>query len=229
MAPMQTRLAPETRTLAASTLGRYIVSPSAQPGPAPLLVGFHGYGENAERHLEGLLGIPDIEHWQVASVQALNRFYERKTGTVVGSWMTSQDREQAIADNLAYVRDVVATLRITPDLPLVFAGFSQGVAMAYRAALRSGHRCDGLVVLASDIPPELHEEPADRWPPILLGGGVDDHWYTEPKRDADLTFLTSRGIAYETVTFDGGHAFHPDFHRAASKFLERVRSGVEVT
>ncbi len=223
---MLTASEPAVRTVAARTLGRYVVVPAAAPGPAPLLVGFHGYGENAERHLEGLLGIPGIEQWQVASVQALNRFYERKTGTVVGCWMTSQDREQAIADNLAYVGDVVAELRSDSALPLVFAGFSQGVAMAYRAALRLGHRCDGVVALASDVPPELHDEPADRWPPILLGGGVDDHWYTEPKRDADLAFLTSRGIAHETVIFDGGHDFHDDFYVAAGRFLERVRTGV---
>ena len=211
------------RTVAAQTLGRYLVVPG-DAEPAPLLVGFHGYGESAERHLEGLLRIPGVERWQVASVQALNRFYERRTGTVVGCWMTSQDRERAIEDNIAYVTAIVDELRGGSDTPLVFAGFSQGVAMAYRAALCSGHRCDGLVALAGDVPPELHGEPADRWPPVLLGGGLHDEWYTETKRDADLAFLSTRGILHETAIFDGGHDFHPDFHAAAGRFLERIRS-----
>jgi predicted esterase len=217
---------PETavHTIGASTLGRYMVAPPVHGGPAPLLVGFHGYGENAERHLEALRGIPGVDRWRVASVQALHRFYQTRTGDVVGSWMTSQDREQAIDDNISYVRNVVTTLRSTvaPDTPLVYAGFSQGVAMAYRAALGAGHRCDGLIVLSGDVPPELHHEPADRWPPVLLGCGRGDTWYTDEKLRVDREFLSSRGVALETVVFDGGHEWHADFHRAAGRFLERI-------
>ena len=214
----------EVCTTAARTLGRYLVVPAESGEPAPLLVGFHGYGESAERHLEALLAIPGVRRWRVASVQALNRFYERRTGTVVGCWMTSQDRDQAIADNVAYVRTVVSELGAPSGGPLVFAGFSQGVAMAYRAALGSEHRCDGLVILAGDVPPELRGVPPDRWPPILLGGGLRDAWYTEDKRTADVAFLRSRGIEHETAFFDGGHDWHPDFRAAAGRFLERIRS-----
>ena len=214
-------------TVGASTLGRYLVAPPTQGDPAPLLIGFHGYGENAERHLQALRGIPGVNCWRVASVQALHRFYQTRTGEVVGSWMTRLDREQAIHDNVAYVRNVVTTLRSAggTDTPLVYAGFSQGVAMAYRAALRAGHRCDGLIVLAGDVPPELHDEPADRWPPVLVSCGRGDEWYTESKLLADLAFLESRSIALETAVFDGGHEWHADFYLAAGRFLERIRTG----
>src|SRR5215472_9272532 len=100
----------ETRTLRTETLGRYLV----EPGPAldaPLLVGFHGYGQNAEHLLASLDGIPGAARCTRVSVQGLHRFYNTKTQEVVASWMTSQDREQAIADNLAYVGRVIETLR----------------------------------------------------------------------------------------------------------------------
>ena len=139
--------------------------------------------------------------------------------------MTSLDREQAIRDNVAYVRSVVTALRAASDTPLVYAGFSQGVAMAYRAALGAGHGCEGLIVLAGDVPPELQEEPADRWPPVLLGCGRSDAWYTEAKLRADLTFLESRQVAFDTVVFDGGHEWHADFYQAAGRFLEQIRAG----
>ena len=38
-----------------------------------------------------------------SSIQGLHRFYQRRTNEVIASWMTRQDRELAIADNLAYV------------------------------------------------------------------------------------------------------------------------------
>ena len=228
---MPTRPDATVHTIGANTLGRYLVAPpTSGGGAAPLLVGFHGYGENAEHHLEALQSIPGVGTWRVASVQALHRFYDRRSGAVVASWMTSQDRELAIRDNLAYVHDVVAELRSAgaPDTPLVYAGFSQGVAMAYRAALGAGHRCDGLIVLAGDVPPELYDAPTDRWPPVLLGCGRGDEWYTETKLRADLVFLESRGIAHETEVFSGGHEWHLDFHAAAGRFLQTVHAGAPV-
>lgn len=223
------RVPPETvvHTIRATTVGRYLVMPAAHGEPAPLLVGFHGYGENAERHLEALRGLPGVDRWRIAAVQGLHRFYQTRTGDVVGSWMTSLDRQQAIADNVAYVREVVTALRAAgaPDTPLVYAGFSQGVAMAYRAALDGGHRCAGLIALAGDIPPELRDAPADRWPPVLLGHGSGDQWYTAAKARTDIECLASRDVALDTVSFDGGHEWHADFYRAAGRFLERIRAG----
>lgn len=215
---------PAERTITARTRGRYLVTSPEDVGPAPLLVGFHGYGENAELHMEALRAIPGSARWRIASVQGLHRFYERRTGRVVSSWMTSQDREQAIRDNIQYVHDVVAALKSEEpsDTPLAYAGFSQGVAMAYRAALSSGHRCDGLLALAGDVPPELHEAPASRWPAILLGCGRTDTWYTADKLQADRDFFESRALAVDTVLFDGGHEWHADFRQAAGRFLDGI-------
>src|SRR5438105_4779571 len=94
----------EVRSFEARTHGRVLVR---RGDPRRLLVGFHGYAENAELHLGELLQIPAAEGWTVVAVQALHRFYNRRTPEVVASWMTSQDREQAIDDNLLYVRSVV--------------------------------------------------------------------------------------------------------------------------
>jgi len=100
-------------------------------------VGFHGYAQNAETFLESLVAIPGAETWRVASVQGLHPFYSRGSHVVAG-WMTRQDREHAIADNIAYVDAVLDDMAAAFGAPekLVFAGFSQGVAMAYRAAMR---------------------------------------------------------------------------------------------
>src|ERR1035437_8105605 len=63
----------ETRTLSTATLGRYLVEPASQVsgGDAPLLVGFHGYAQNAEHLLEELRRIPGAAGWTLVAVQAL--------------------------------------------------------------------------------------------------------------------------------------------------------------
>src|SRR5437763_8803970 len=133
-----------SHTISARTHGRYLVHDGP---PERLLVGFHGYGETAEASLEQMLKIPGIEQWTLVAVQALHRFYAGRSGGVVASWMTSQDRELAIADNIEYVRDVVT--RFGPPQRLLFLGFSQGVPMAYRAASTHSNT-SGVIALAGD-------------------------------------------------------------------------------
>lgn len=220
-------LRPTVRHIAARVHGRYLVELAAAEAPEGLVVGFHGYGEDAAAHLEELRRIPGGARWHRAAVQALHPFYTR-SGEVVASWMTKQDRELTIEDNVRYVGDVVGALERELGEParLVFAGFSQGVAMAWRAASGGGHPCHGVIALAGDVPPEVAEAgPLPRALPVLLGRGTEDTWYTEQKMDADLEVLARRGVEVETCVFENGHAWAPEFVAAAGRFLERVARG----
>ncbi len=212
----------EIRQIAALTHGRYLVDRGDGDEPRGLLLGFHGYGENAGRNLEELRRIPGSERWLRCAVEALHPFYNTKTGEVVACWMTKQGREQAIVDNIRYVAGVIADLR--RECPsarrLVMAGFSQGVAMTYRAAARCGHPCDGLIILAGDVPPELAVEPVAPLPHVLLGRGRRDAWYDEAKMSQDLETLERLGATVETCVFDGGHEWGDAFLHAASAFLD---------
>jgi predicted esterase len=195
----------ETKIIETRTHGRYLVRRGASDR---LIVGFHGYGENAERHLAELEKLDG--DWTLAAVQALNRFYTRSE-EIVANWMTREDRELAIDDNINYVRRVVEELG--PHQKLVFAGFSQGAAMAYRAAASIG--CDGVFVLAGDLPPDV----AGLSVPVLIGRGERDDWYNGEKLKKDLSFLPQA----ETCVFDGGHEWSDSFRTAASEFLNRLK------
>lgn len=192
------------RIIETKTHGRYLVKPGASQR---LLVGFHGYGQNAEIHLADLEKL-DTD-WTLVSVQGLHRFYSRGD-EIAASWMTRQDRELAIADNIEYVGRVLDELK--PYERVVFAGFSQGVAMAYRAANAFG--CDGLIILAGDVPPEIPKITV----PVLLGRGKDDTWYTDQRLKYDLKFLSD----VTTCVFDGGHEWSDEFRAAAREFLSRL-------
>lgn len=208
--------------LVTSIHGRFLVRAATRP--RGLLVGFHGYGENAEALLEALVEIPGVSHWSVVSVQALHPFYNRRSGEVVASWMTKLDREAAIVDNVAWVDAVVGRARELTGIetPPVFVGFSQGTAMAYRAAALGCHGARGVVALAGDVPPELAAEGLEGFPPVLVGGGVADARYTEAVQEADVALLESRGVEVESVRFEGGHEWTPTFRRAVGRFLERL-------
>jgi predicted esterase len=218
----------ETFQIPAVVQGHYVVeSPDTSPGPLPLLVGFHGYAETAERHLAALRRIPGIDRWRRCAVQALHPFYRGKTGDVVASWMTRLGREQAIEDNIRYVRDVVA--RVVSGFPtrepLVYVGYSQGTAMAYRAAARAGHRSRALLALGGDVPPELADRDLAGFPRVLIGRGAGDPWYSEEKLAADVQLLERKGVAVEVCRFDGGHEWSDVFSRAAGEVLRSVFRG----
>jgi predicted esterase len=212
----------EEREIAATVHGRYLFE-APDAGECPLLVGFHGYGENAERHLEELRRLPGASRWALCAVQALHPFYNR-SGDVIASWMTRLQREQAIQDNVRYVAGVIAELK--RELPvsdqLVFLGFSQGAAMAYRAAAGSGHTCQGVIVLGGDVPPELESQDLSGFPPVLLGRGTSEEWYDAAKMEHDVELLSRKGADVRPCVFDGGHEWTNEFRAAAGRFLEEI-------
>lgn len=210
------------RAIAVETHGRYLVEVPAGGGPWPLLIGFHGYAEAAEDQLARLRSSATAGDWLVVAVQGLHRFYRGRREDVVASWMTRQDRELAIADNLAYVAAVIEAVarEWTTDGRVVFAGFSQGVAMAFRAA---AHRGTAVVAFGGDVPPELGPAALAKIPSAFIGRGTRDDWYGRDKHDSDLRRLLAAGTDVEAHAFDAGHEWTDEVSRAAANFLRRQR------
>ena len=216
---------PEMRGIEARVHGRYLVRAAAGDPPWPMLVGFHGYGEDAITHLAELMRIPGASEWLLVSVQALHPFYTRDD-RIVASWMTRQDRELAIADNIDYVGRVLDEVRRRYQVrpPLVFAGFSQGGAMAYRAA--GQYKADALIVLGADVPPDVTTATPIPLPPVLIGRGASDAAYGEAKQVSDIAALQQLGVDVQVCNFDGGHEWTDAFRDAAGAVLARLRSGL---
>ena len=209
------------RTIATGTHGRYLVEPPASPGPAPALVGFHGYGEGADTQLDRMRRIPGADRWLLVSIQGLHRFYQRRANEVVASWMTRQDRELAIGDNLAYIAAVMREVeRDYPGAPrLVLAGFSQGVAMTFRAAAASLRIVDGVIAVGGDVPPELDAAAVGRARRALVCRGMRDEWYTQAIFERDVHRLRDAHVDVRPLAFDGGHEWSDDVVQGASLFL----------
>ena len=113
------------------------------------------------------------------SVQGLHRFYRGRTDEVAASWMTREDRDVAILDNLAYVAAALDDVSRDESTRIVYAGFSQGVAMAFRAErARARSRVRGHRHRRRCAPGLLADRSAPPFPPVLLARGERDEWLT---------------------------------------------------
>ena len=148
-------------------------------------------------------------------MQGLNRFYQRRTNEVIAGWMTRQDRELAIADNLSYVAAVVdAVRREWPTTStLVCSGFSQGVAMTFRAAAATSRTVAGVIAVGGDVPPELDSAALGRVRTALVCHGARDEWYTAENFAKDVRRLREAGVKVRPLDFDGGHEWSADVIR----------------
>jgi predicted esterase len=203
------------------THGRILIEDAADCVSHRLLAGCHGYGQAADTMLDELRRIAP-SGWRLVSVQGLHRFYNRTQDSVVASWMTRQDRESALADNIEYMTRAVAAAGGDTAATIVFLGFSQGASMAARAATRGAKRANGLILLGGDIPPDVRDDASAVIPPVLIGVGSQDSWYNGARVDADIAFLKARSVPHEVVRYDGGHEFTDEFRRAAAGWLQRL-------
>lgn len=202
------------------THGRALVREVAHP--EAVVIAFHGYMENADIQMARLLGMPHSDRWTLVSAQGLHRFYRGRSEEVVASWMTRQDRELMIDDNIVYADRVIEAVAVH-HAPIVTVGFSQGVAMAFRGAVHGRKRVDGVIAVGGDVPPELFADPAARFPAVLICRGERDDWYTTAKVDQDVTSLRARNVPVRSLIYPAAHEWTPDVSVAASTFIRTLR------
>ena len=215
-------MTPELHSIATTTHGRVLVRRAPARPARGVIVGFHGYSETAAIQLPRLEQIPGTDHWTLVAVQALHRFYRGRTQEVGASWMTREDREIAIADNLAYVGAALDVVADDAAKGVVCAGFSQGVAMAFRAALLAGRPAAAVVAVGGDVPPDLLADQGLTFPPVFLARGTADEWYTAAKFAPDVAALKARGVALTPFVYEAPHEWTAEVSDAAGAWLARI-------
>ena len=100
--------------------------------------------------------------------------------------------------------------------------------MAYRAAAFVPRPCRGVIALAGDVPPDVAPVTAGL-PPVLLGRGTADAWYTTEKATKDLAVLRGAGVVVDEHVFAGGHVWDDSFVARAGAFVdERIATTAPV-
>jgi predicted esterase len=78
--------------------------------------------------------------------------------------------------------------------------------------------------VGGDVPPELLENTARRFPAVLFTRGNRDEWLTQPRFDRDVAALTVRGVALTAKVYDGAHEWNAEVAAAIGEFLTTLPS-----
>jgi predicted esterase len=169
-----------------------------------LWIVLHGYGQLAFFFLRKFhsLGSP---HFLLAP-EGMHRFYLNGTsGRVGASWMTKEDRETDISDNLSWLSALIEKEKVGFK-KVVLLGFSQGGATAARLTAHRPDLFDHLILWASVFPPDVENIPfqTDKENFFILGN--QDPYFSEEDQINAMATYQQKG--FQTFTFDGAHDIH---------------------
>ena len=171
----------------------------------------HGYAQHPAYMLGGLNDlVNERDSLCICAPEGLSRFYVKGLeGRVGASWMTSDERNQDIIDQIHYLDNWWESLNISANTKVTLVGFSQGVATACRWIAASKLFEPSTVIFHSGtIPPEWLKEvpklpcPSENF--VLIRGDIDTI-YPEESHSEAATFLTSLGLNVETIKVQGSH------------------------
>jgi len=188
----------------------YTIGGGEQPLPEVWIV-LHGLGQLARIFLTYFESI-DAPGRLVVAPEALNRYYlftepgmRSKDAKVGATWMTREDRENEIADQVDYL-DAVWRETAAGASRVTVLGFSQGVATAARWVAMGKSRVDRFVAWAGQIPPEIDPSAFSKLSGgiTMVAGSTDEYatWIAEGNHDSRMV---AAGVTPKVVTFDGGH------------------------
>ena len=200
---------------------RYCTLGAVDARPRSVWYVLHGYRQLADRFIERFRSISTPERLIVAP-EALNRFYlDDGDGTKVhgpdspigATWMTRHDREAEIADYVAYLDALDASLDLAPSAHRIVLGFSQGSQTAARWATLGARPVDRLVLWGGLFPPDLdvpaYGERIRALAPVIVRSEQDESLAPE-KVDAEIGRLGALGVAATAVRHGGGHTIGRD-------------------
>jgi len=178
----------------------------------------HGYGQLAGEFAESFRVVAAPSRL-IAAPEALSRFYLDRTPAPPGSapprvgatWMTREDRESEIGDQVAYLDALHDRLReMLPDagVRLHVLGFSQGVATVGRWLARGRARADRMILWAGSYPPDVDlaaVAPRFAQCDVVLVVGSRDTLTSWTDANGQLQRFEDAGIAARLISFDGGH------------------------
>jgi predicted esterase len=166
----------------------------------------HGYGQLSRYFIRRFSFLS--EDFFVVAPEGMHRFYlNGNSGRVGASWMTKEDREYDIKDNLHYLNCLSKEIERDVDFEKrIILGFSQGGATAARWYYEDPSKTDHLILWATVFPPDLDKdqetnESSDKKNYFVLG--KMDEFYNSDDQMQIINFYKQKG--FRTLTFNGKH------------------------
>jgi predicted esterase len=171
----------------------------------------HGYAQLASEFLENFRFLESPSRFIIAP-EGLNRFYAKGFGgKPAATWMTSEAREDEIADYLLYLDTLYTELNLYATARNFFLlGFSQGVATATRWLHHTSHPIDQLIVCSGEIARELQDPVSPKLlsVPVTYITGKQDRLISPEKHEAVFTLMEK--LNARVIRFDGGHEINEE-------------------
>jgi predicted esterase len=187
-------------------------------GIGELWIVCHGYGQLAAKFLQPFL--PLATPWRrIVAPEGLSRFYLERSRVGVNTeagvgatWMTREDREHEIVDQIAYLDvllDHLLPAASTSRVRLRVLGFSQGVATVSRWLVRGQRvRPNEVILWAGSFPPDVDLSVFAgklAGATVMFAVGTRDELASWAAADVEVNRFNAAGIEARLVTFDGGH------------------------
>lgn len=171
----------------------------------------HGYGQLARFFIRRFDVLDEKENYIIAP-EGLSKFYLGNDYKKVGaSWLTKENRELHLENQLVYLEEIYKNEISKIDLPnvkLVFLGFSQGVATVCRWAAKMKIPFSKLILWAGSFPADLTKDDLafiNNNPEIFLVIGKQDQFLSYVKIDEQEKHIIDLGLSPNVIMFEGEH------------------------
>ncbi|OIN61248.1 phospholipase [Arsenicibacter rosenii] len=177
----------------------------------------HGYGQLARYFIRKFDVIAD-EHTLVVAPEALSRFYlDTEFNRMGASWLTREDRDQEVADYVAYLDTLYTRImqdRDPASVKITLLGFSQGGATACRWVTHGKVSCDRLILwagyFANGLTDVLPASTAAQLPVTYVYGRQDEYIEQMPDPDAYIMRIKQDMPHVQIDAFEGKHVIDRD-------------------
>ncbi len=171
----------------------------------------HGYGQLAGFFIRNFQELNVSVSRLIVAPEGLSRFYlgENQWQRVGASWMTREDREDEIVDQIRYLNTLYQKMqleyKLSETVRLVVFGFSQGAAIAWRWVERARLTPSDLVLWAGSVPDEMAHISSMRTTRLWTLCGTNDQFVSVSKVQEILEIVQRTGLKHVHIEFEGEH------------------------
>ncbi len=168
---------------------------------------FHGYGQSAYHFLLNFEEFNPAKSLILAP-EGLSKFYlQGFDGRVGASWMTKENRENEIKDQLQLVDHLLLEIDPKQEYKLNLLGFSQGAAVACRWYQYTSRKVENLVIWGAGLPIETDAKMAQKYNDCTttLVLGTEDEFVREERLVEYYQTLADLQFRHNVITYQGGH------------------------
>ena len=175
-----------------------------------ILIALHGYGQLSEFFMLKLQPLFTDDRLVVVPEATNYSYLKGYTGRVGANWMTSYEREVAIANNHRFLNAVFENLLFKfKNVPkITVLGFSQGAATASRWVSQLKIPIDRLILWSGGFAHDLALEPFGEQvnhAEVIMVWGTRDEMLTPEAFQKQDELIEKLPVKVKKVQFDGGH------------------------